>query len=129
MTVIDNIVQELRNSGENVWNFRRQLKDEGINLFCDDQADYYMIHKIVTGYLPAEHMHSCDYADFHNALADLLESKKDRTCTIDSWRYESYGDITLIEYELSCGHKSEGFSMPNHCPICGAKIINGDGIL
>lgn len=123
------IAQSIRESGESAWDFRKQLSDEGTDVFCDDQADYYLIHKAVTGYIPAEHMHPQDYSEFHNRLADLIEPKPERTCTIESWRYDEMGDLSdvvYITYELSCGHSDDSFCLPKYCPTCGAKVVNNE---
>lgn len=53
----------------------------------------------------------------------------ERTCTVSSWNYETYGDlsdIVLISCELSCGHGDDWFSIPDYCPTCGAKVIEED---
>lgn len=39
------VARNLRESRESAWDFREQLSDDGIDVFCDDQADYYLIHK------------------------------------------------------------------------------------
>lgn len=62
-------------------------------------------------------------------LADLIEPEPERTCTVSSWHYEKYGDLSdvvLISYELSCGHGDDGFSIPKYCPNCGAMVIRKD---
>lgn len=57
----------------NISHVRRVYEAEGLSIFCDDQADYYQICDVVTGYLPAEHMHPCDYEELHARLADLID--------------------------------------------------------
>lgn len=72
------VAAELRGLNGNVSHVRRVYEDEGFSIFCDDQADYYQICHAVAGYLPAEHMHPCDYEELHARLADLIEPSCDR---------------------------------------------------
>ena len=67
------VAAELRGLNGNVSHVRRVYEDEGSSILCDDQADYYQICHAVAGYLPAEHMHPCDYEELHARLADLIE--------------------------------------------------------
>lgn len=41
---------------------------------------------------------------------------QDRTCHIEHWG----GGV----FYLSCGHDVCGWSKPNYCPECGAKVVN-----
>ena len=72
------VAAELRGLNGNVSHVRRVYEDEGSSILCDDQADYYQICHAVAGYLPAEHMHPCDYEELHARLADLIEPSCDR---------------------------------------------------
>lgn len=65
--------ERLRGLNGNVSHVRRVYEDEGFSILCDDQADYYQICHSVAGYLPAEHMHPCDYEELHARLADLID--------------------------------------------------------
>ena len=67
------VAERLRGLNDNISHVRRVYEAEGISILCDDQADYYQICHMVTGYLPAEHMHPCDYKEMHDRLADLIE--------------------------------------------------------
>ena len=67
------VAERLRGLNGNVSHVRRVYEAEGLSIFCDDQADYYQICDAVAGYLPAEHMHPCDYEELHARLADLID--------------------------------------------------------
>lgn len=67
------VARRLRRLNGNISHVRRVYEAEGIYTFCDDQADYYQICYAIAGYLPAEHMHPCDYEELHDRLADLIE--------------------------------------------------------
>ena len=67
------VAERLRGLNGNISHVRRVYEAAGISILCDDQADYYQIYDMVTGYLPAEHMHPCDYKEVHDRLADLIE--------------------------------------------------------
>lgn len=67
------VARRLRGLNGNISHVRRVYEAEGIYTFCDDQADYYQICYAIAGYLPAEHMHPCDYEELHDRLADLIE--------------------------------------------------------
>lgn len=136
------IARKLRESRESAFDYRGQLEEVGINLFCFDQADYYLICKAACGFLPAEHMHTCDYAEFHDRLADLIDPEPERTChDVTPWgdfftcsecngqimlrpdvRWPDDGKIlrtpTLIDGE------GLGMRYPRFCPNCGAKVMD-----
>ena len=67
------VAKRLRGLNGNISHVRRVYEAEGLPIFCDDQADYYQICDAVAGYLPAEHMHPCDYEELHARLADLID--------------------------------------------------------
>ena len=67
------VAERLRGLNGNVSHVRSVYEDEGFSILCDDQADYYQICHAVAGYLPAEHMHPCDYKELHDCLADLID--------------------------------------------------------
>lgn len=69
------IAQEIRDLPSIVSEIRDIYKGYGLYVGCDDHADYYQIHKVIMNCLPAEHMHPCDYKEFHDALADLIDPK------------------------------------------------------
>lgn len=67
------VARRLRGLNGNMWHVRRVYEAAGFSIFCEDQADYYQICDAVAGYLPAEHMHPCDYEELHDRLADLID--------------------------------------------------------
>ena len=67
------VARRLRGLNGNVSHVRRVYEDEGSSILCNDQADYYQICHAVAGYIPAEHMHPCDYDELHLRLADLID--------------------------------------------------------
>ena len=67
------VAERLRGLNGNIPHVRGVYEADGLAIFCDDQADYYQICYAVAGYLPAEHMHPCDYEELHACLADLIE--------------------------------------------------------
>lgn len=74
------VAARLRSLNDNIYHVRKVYDAAGITILCNDQADYYQICNAVCGYLPAEVMHPCDYKEFHNRLADLIEPEPERTC-------------------------------------------------
>ena len=87
------VAERLRGLNGNISHVRRVYEAAGISILCDDQADYYQIHDMVTGYLPAEHMHQCDYKEIHDRLADLIEpseSGQNRDTNRDGVQKESH---------------------------------------
>lgn len=67
------IAQEIRELTSRVLELKDTYESVGFHIDYNDQMDYYQIHNIVMGCLPAEHQHPCDYREFHHALADLIE--------------------------------------------------------
>lgn len=67
------VAERLRDLTSNVYGLRKSYESEGFSILCDDQADYYQICHAVSGYLPPEHMHPCDYEELHARLADIIE--------------------------------------------------------
>lgn len=132
------VARRLRESRESAFDYRGQLEEVGINLFCFDQADYYLIYKSVYGSLPAEHMDTCDYAEFHGRLADLIEPEPERTCrnvsdnetgftcsecgaSVTGWDYShSYVDESGVRWYTTADAPRR-----NYCPHCGARVIDG----
>lgn len=114
------VARKLREIRESAWDFREQLSDEGIDVFCDDQADYYLIHKAATGCIPAEHMHPCDYAELHDRLADLIEPEPERTCRDVS---TVKGKFTCSECHQSWRHEEMANGKIAYCPSCVAQVM------
>lgn len=115
------VAQRLRGLNSNISHVRRVYEAEGIYTFCDDQADYYQICYAIAGYLPAEHMHPCDYEELHDCLADLIEPEPERTCR----------DTSPMSYKFTCSecHSSYRFGSEHkvwYCPYCGAKVVRND---
>lgn len=77
------VAKKLRGLNGNISHVRRVYEAEGLSIFCNDQADYYQICDAVAGYLPAEHMHPCDYDEIHACLADLIEPDQDHNADPD----------------------------------------------
>ena len=121
------VAERLRGLNGNVSHVRRVYEAEGLSIFCEDQADYYQICDTVTGYLPAEHMHPCDYDEFHARLADLI----DPTClacpdvedTPDGGQFECWscsvcGNIVSVDPDYDTD--ADG---PTYCEVCGHRIV------
>lgn len=120
--------RRLRESRESAWDYRKQLEEVGIHLFCADQADYYLIHKAVLGCLPAEHMHPCDYAELHDFLATIIDPELERTCRIEQ----------ISETEMRCSECGEVYGWAEvdnleggklsyngmYCKECGARVVD-----
>lgn len=90
------VARKLRGLNDNVLHVRRVYESEGFSIFCDDQADYYQICDAVAGYLPAEHMHPCDYEELHDRLADLIEPPTQCPYYRSDRHYCSIHDIPAI---------------------------------
>ena len=95
------VAERLRGLNDNISHVRRVYEAEGISILCDDQADYYQICHMVTGYLPAEHMHPCDYKEMHDRLADLIEPSDSVKCVaevkVDGERLEKLAHDAAVE--------------------------------
>lgn len=109
-----------------------QLKGEGLYMYCCDQADYYLIHHAVSGCLPAELMHPCDYEELHTSLADLIEPEE-RTCHInicdctDSLGQKMYrcSECGALMTDVACFFEGEpDIDWFSYCPNCGAKVVD-----
>ena len=115
------VAKRLRGLNGNISHVRRVYEAEGISILCDDQADYYQICDMVTGYLPAEHMHPCDYDELHASLADLIDPKCE---AVSSHEEECDQPVSWFKHELSCGHSASWGSQvpPSYCPECGRRV-------
>ena len=96
------VAERLRGLNGNVSHVRRVYEAEGLSILCDDQADYYQICHAVAGYLPAEHMHPCDYEELHARLADLIEPSEPKVkCVaevkVDGERLEKLAHDAAVE--------------------------------
>lgn len=108
------VAERLRALPADIYNEMMRWRRDGIDTDGQDQTDYYLLHNVVMGCLPADNMHPCDYEEFHGLLADLI----DPTC-----RMEPEGEGFRCS---ACGthHDMSGFDeFPwPRCPECGARV-------
>ena len=114
------VAARLRELPIDMYEVEERWEAEGLVTDCHDQTDYSLIHNVLFGCLPAEHMHPCDYEELHHRLADLIEPEE-RTC-----RMEPTGDGSVVcsacrtEYTSRWLH--EGEYVERYCPNCGARV-------
>lgn len=125
------VAARLRELPIDMYEVEERWEAEGLGTDCHDQTDYFLIHNVLFGCLPAEHMHPCDYEELHARLADLIEPEE-RTCrNIAKKTDREFGNPFICS---ECGadpHDAEsyycGFSSGEYdwrfCPNCGAKVI------
>ena len=129
------VAAELRGLNGNVSHVRRVYEDEGSSILCDDQADYYQICHAVAGYLPAEHMHPCDYEELHARLADLIEPSCDPTergiDSIYDWCFAAIEGADGPEDELYCSIMSaiEEYRHPERITARTARPVDREALL
>lgn len=65
-----------------------------------------------------------------NAIT-LWNTRAERTCSIigfddgvDEGIDGEWHQYSEPQYDLSCGHSSEGTEPPNYCPVCGARVVS-----
>ena len=115
------VAARLRELPIDMYEVEERWEAEGLVTDCHDQTDYFLIHNVLFGCLPAEHMHPCDYEELHRRLADLIEPEE-RTC-----RMEPTGDGSVVcsacrtEYTSRWLH--EGEYVERYCPNCGARVV------
>lgn len=112
------VAKRIRELPADVYNVTMEWHDEGIDTNCQDQIDYYQLHNVVMGCLPAENMHPCDYEEFHGLLADLI----DPTCHMDP-EGEGFRCSACGTYHDMSGF--DEFPWPR-CPECGSRVVSGD---
>ena len=125
------VAERLRGLNDNISHVRRVYEAEGISILCDDQADYYQICHMVTGYLPAEHMHPCDYKEMHDRLADLIEPSDSVKCVaevkVDGERLEKLVHEAVVEYAGVDREALLGLAEEMTWCYEGAASAEGDG--
>ena len=115
----------LRELPSDMYEVEERWEAEGIDTDCHDQTDYYLIHDVLLGCLPADHMHPCDYEELHNRLADLIAPEPERTCRRVS-KSVAYRDGLAVESRVvcsACGRALRARSVYRYCPNCGAKLV------
>ena len=117
------VAERLRKLPIDMYEVEERWEAEGLGTDCHDQTDYSLIHNVLFGCIPAEHMHPYDYDELHCRLADLIEPEPERTC-----RSVGGADGTNGEYYdfmcSECGYCCD-LSDPDYCPNCGAKVVEG----
>lgn len=109
------VAARLRSLNDNIYHVRKVYDAAGITILCNDQADYYQMCNAVCGYLPAEVMHPCDYKEFHNRLADLIEPEPERTGHLVEREDGSYACS-------ECGASYLCMTDATYCPDCGVRL-------
>lgn len=125
------VAARLRELPTDVYEVDEQWKQDGVDVECHDQTDYYMIHRALLGCLPADHMHPCDYEELHARLADLIEPELDRTCRMKYDRvHEDFVCSACGEWHDTAMYEARDaddrlvFKPYRYCPRCGAKVVN-----
>ena len=124
------VAARLRELPIDMYEVEERWEAEGLGTDCHDQTDYFLIHNVLFGCLPAEHMHPCDYEDLHARLADLIEPEE-RTChdvSFDSREFVCswcgcHIDVLDIESEPTMWLGGSPIE-PSFCPNCGAKVVS-----
>lgn len=116
------VAERLRELPGDVYEVAKEWYREGIDTNFTDQTDYYQIHLAVMGCLPADNMHPCDYEEFHNHLADLIDRTTCRNVAVkreDEFLCSACGEHVDIAYMDSV----DGYHA-RYCPNCGAEVID-----
>ena len=124
------VAARLRELPIDMYEVEERWEAEGLGTDCHDQTDYFLIHNVLFGCLPAEHMHPCDYEELHARLADLIEPEE-RTChdvSFDSREFVCswcgcHIDVLDIESEPTMWLGGSPIE-PSFCPNCGAKVVD-----
>ena len=117
------VAAKLRELPIDMYDVEERWEAEGLGTDCHDQTDYSLIHNVLFGCLPAEHMHPCDYDELHHRLADLIEPEE-RTCHMRDASWDD-GRCTWGCICLECGakHEHKRGEWMNFCPNCGARVV------
>lgn len=67
------VAKRLRELPTDMYEVEELWEMKGLDTCCKDQTDYYLIHFVLFGCFPADHMHPCDYEELHMRLADLID--------------------------------------------------------
>lgn len=126
------VAKRLRELPIDMYEVEERWEAEGLGTDCHDQTDYFLIHNVLFGCLPAEHMHPCDYEELHARLADLIEPEE-RTChdvSFDSREFVCswcgcHIDVLDIESEPTMWLGGSPIE-PSFCPNCGARVVDAD---
>lgn len=120
------VAARLRELPIDMYEVEERWEAEGLGTDCHDQTDYFLIHNVLFGCLPAEHMHPCDYEDLHARLADLIEPEE-RTCRMRDASWDA-GQRTwgCICSECGAKHEHKRSRWMNFCPNCGAMVVDAD---
>ncbi len=121
------VAKRLRELPIDMYEVEERWEAEGLGTDCHDQTDYFLIHNVLFGCLPAEHMHPCDYEELHARLADLIDPTVE-TCELElTWGGQTNAHVRTYEC-TKCGKScdnvwGEGYEF---CPYCGRRIENTD---
>lgn len=126
------MARKLRELPTDMYEVEELWEMKGLDTCCKDQTDYYLIHFVLFGCFPADHMHPCDYEELHMRLADLIEPEPERTCRMELVDVTDYlgqkmyrcSECGALMTDDACFFEGEpdiaGFS---YCPNCGAKVV------
>ena len=109
------VAARLRELPIDMYEVEERWEAEGLGTDCHDQTDYFLIHNVLFGCLPAEHMHPCDYEELHDRLADLIEPEE-RTCRM----IDNGVELCCSECDGRHAYDDE----PDYCMRCGAKVVD-----
>ena len=118
------VAARLRELPIDMYEVEERWEAEGLCADRHDQTDYSLIHNVLLGCLPAEHMHQCDYEELHCRLADLIEPGE-RTCRDDGigvFRCTRCGAFAKRGAVMDC----TGQIPLRYCPNCGARVEVGE---
>lgn len=127
------MARKLRELPTDMYEVEELWETKGLDTCCKDQTDYYLIHFVLFGCFPADHMHPCDYEELHMRLADIIEPEPERTCRIklcdctDSLGQKMYrcSNCGALTTDDACFFDDDGdIGWFEFCPNCGAKVVD-----